>query len=90
VMEQADLFDEQTRQLRRVRSKIARAIMRYFQNAAPGKTFHLADLVWWIEWLEIPVSPDSPSRVMRDLRQRRIINYRVVNRAQSLYRVEEI
>ena len=33
------------------------------------------------------VAPDSPGRILRQLRQQRLLNYEVVSRRQSLYRV---
>jgi hypothetical protein len=33
-------------------------------------------------------APDSPGRIMRDLRQRHRLGYRCVSRSQSLYEVD--
>lgn len=36
------------------------------------------------------IAPDSPSRILRALRQAQMIDYTVVNRRQSLYRVDRV
>jgi hypothetical protein len=33
------------------------------------------------------VAPDSAGRILRDLRKRKVLDYRVINRAQSLYEI---
>lgn len=37
--------------------------------------------------LEEAIAPDSPGRILRQLRQQGVLNYAVVSRRQSLYRV---
>lgn len=74
---------EQQVNLDRVRSRIARSIVAFCNRR---QTFHMEELLAYVE-AETQVAPDSPGRILRDLRQQRLINYRVVNRRASLYEV---
>jgi len=73
-------------QLNRVEKTIAQVVTD-FVTAHIGKEFRGAELKNKVA-LEIgftKAAPSSPDRVMRDLRQRGKINYKLVNRAKSLY-----
>jgi hypothetical protein len=72
--------------LSRVRSTLAAPILA-FCRARVGGEFHMAELVAAIG---AHASPDSPSRILRDLRQRGEVEYVVVSRAASLYRVVRV
>lgn len=79
---------EQQREIERVRSRIAAAILaahRHALNWWPSRLWHADDLRRSIEYAIGPTAPGSVDRILRDLRQRRLLNYRVVNRRQSLY-----
>ena len=76
-------MDTQTEHLSRVNERIAEAIL----------AFCLARTEWFADELRAfviehcgKVAPGSPDRVLRDLRQRRMLDYRCVDRAASLYR----
>lgn len=85
-MNQESLFAEQEEQLDRVRSKIAPVILRYFQDKPTGFEFHMADLEAYVRSAS-GGAPDSPSRILRALRQAGYLQYEVVSRAKSLYRL---
>jgi hypothetical protein len=72
--------------MQRVSDNIADLVW-YFCKARVGRQFHAADLVTYVRAFASPVAPDSPSRILRDLRRRGLVDYVVVSRAQSLYRV---
>jgi hypothetical protein len=74
---------EQTAQLERVSSKIALSVLEFCRNHF---YFRMEALTAWVRD-QTGVAPDSPGRILRDLRQRGLIGYEVVNRRQSLYRV---
>lgn len=81
-----DLFSApQAINLNRVRSKIARAIIEFCQSRV-GCEFHMHELERSIAE-RIGVAPDSPSRILRALRQAGTIEYEVTNRRDSRYRV---
>ena len=81
--------DRQERE--RVRSRIGSLIMEFFslsRRPFVEPTFHMEDLRKFVEiGLKGKIAPDSPSRILRQLRQQRLLNYEVVSRRQSLYRV---
>ncbi len=77
--------EQQSLNLDRVRSKIATVILS-FCAARMGEEFHMEELARHVS-VRVEVSPDSPSRILRDLRRRGELNYEVVRRSESLYRV---
>ena len=68
-----------------VSDRIAGAIVR-FCKAHAGLEFYADDLRCHVTAQVGSVAPGSADRVLRDLRQRGIVSYHVVNRAKSLYR----
>ena len=75
--------DRQERE--RVRSRIGSLIMEFCRQ---DKSFFMEELRSYVERnLADCIAPDSPGRILRQLRQQRQLNYKVVLRRQSLYRV---
>ena len=60
-----------------------------FCHSHVGKTFHADELRLHVRKCVGEVAPDSAGRILRDLRQRKVVAYEVVNRAKSLYRVHQ-
>lgn len=81
---QPSLLD-QVVNLKRVRGRIG-GIVYAFCCARIGQQFHLRELEEYVSERR-DGAPDSPSRILRDLRQSGLIDYEVVSRSQSLYRV---
>ena len=79
-------MSEQQEQLTRVTSRIGQAILEF---CSPGRQFHADELREFVAE-RCSVAPGSADRVLRDLRKRRLINYKVLSRAQSLYRVDQV
>ena len=75
--------------LARVREKIARNIMD-FHNERPGAQFHVEDLRRYVLARVPNIAPDSPGRILRSLRQDRLLDYVVINRRQSLYQFRKV
>jgi hypothetical protein len=75
--------------LERVSHKIADAVLFWCQwrLATSNPDFRMADLQAYVCEQIAGVSPDSPSRILRMLRRSGRINYVVVSRSQSLYRL---
>ena len=75
----------------RVRSRIGSLILefcRLTRRRFVVSTFHMEDLREFVEQgVEGKIAPDSPGRILRQLRQQRLLNYRVISRSKSLYRV---
>lgn len=82
-------FGEQDENLDRVTARIGLAIIEFYteRRAAGQDHFHADDLRRHITIAVGTVAPGSPDRVMRHLRQTRVINYRVTNRAKSEYKI---
>jgi hypothetical protein len=76
-------------QLKRVRENIESAIVGFCSRRI-GKTFRASDLAAWVIFIVPGTAPDSPSRVLRLLRADGVIEYEVVSRAGSLYRVVNV
>lgn len=75
---------EQQAHLELVGDKIEGAILDFFAGRPIGFQFHAEDLLRFVGQ-SVDVSPDSPSRILRHLRRAGRLNYRVINRAGSLY-----
>jgi hypothetical protein len=76
----------QEAELGRVTSAIGKAILEF---ARCNRTFHAEDLRRAVSSVSV-TAPASADRVLRDLRQRGLVSYRVVNRTESLYEVESV
>ena len=69
----------------RVRSRIGSLIMEFCRE---NRTFHMKDLLWFVESrIEGKVAPGSPERILRLLRQQGALQYEVVSRRESFYRM---
>ena len=77
------LSDIQRRELSRVRGTLGQVVLDYCRQHA---TFCLSDLSCAVR--QGSGAPDSPSRILRDLRQRGLLDYTVTNRRASAYRVD--
>ncbi len=75
---------EQVRSIERVRDRIGQAVLDF---CSPGRIFHMKDLVAYIEFRCGYVAPDSPGRILRDLRKKRKLDYFVKSRRDSLYEI---
>lgn len=70
--------------LGRVSERIAEAILAFCGNRTE---FHADDLRRYVREQVGEIAPSSPDRVLRELRKKGRINYRVKNRRESLYEV---
>lgn len=74
--------DDQDAHLERVSSRIAAAILRF---AVPGRKFHADELRQFVIEAVGECAPGSADRVLRQLRSRGVLDYRCLNRKDSLY-----
>ena len=78
---------EQPVQFERVRVAIEPLVLAWFEGQRPGDEFHINELTRYV-WRTAPhIAADSPRRVMAALKADGKLNYELVNRSQSLYRV---
>lgn len=93
MAEQWDLFDEwggdeeieeHVENLERVSSRIEWAIIDFCKEHA---TFHADELRQAVTRVTGIAAPASADRILRLLRQKGVVNYEVVSRRESLYRV---
>lgn len=91
-METAATADAQQLHLARVSARIGTAIIWFCRGimATQDRTFRMQDMLSAVTAICGVVAPDSPSRVLRDLKAKGAITYRVLNRAQSLYQIEGV
>lgn len=96
MAEQATLFDqEQAPQIARVQSAIGGAVLAFcrhvMSHALNGDTsFRGDELRVWINKQGIDCAPASPDRILRALRRAGQLDYTIINRRQSLYRVTRV
>ena len=86
------LFDaEQPAELARVTGRTAGAILKFLRRRlANGFTeFHADDLRGSVA-SELATAPGSADRILRDLRKAGVVDYEVVSRSKSLYRVKTV
>ena len=82
----------QTAEINRVKKKISDLILEFYHERilAAQYEFHANDLAEYMN-KQIPNTTfDSASRILRDMRQCRQIDYVVVKRSESLYRFERL
>jgi len=68
----------------RVYSRIAPVILTFAADHA-GQTFHAEQLRRYVLHHDPAIAPDSPGRILRELRLGGKLDYVVLNRRQSLY-----
>ena len=71
--------------LERVKSNISGFVLD-FVRGREGSTFYASELRSYVQKRH-GTAPASPDRILRDLRQKGFLNYKVVSRSQSLYKV---
>jgi ribosomal protein S25 len=81
---------EQDENLERVSARIACSVLNFFGTHQPGDVFHVETLRQHVLAQTGLLAPASADRVLRDLRQRGLLNYEVINRKQSLYEIKKL
>lgn len=76
----------QSENIGRVSEKIALAVLEFCRSVGHGGKFHMVDLQDFVG-RQFSIAPDSPGRILRDLRKRKLLNYRVVSRSESEYQM---
>jgi hypothetical protein len=79
--EGADTLDTE---LKRVSLRIAEAVLDFARQRA-GSAFYMEQLNRHVADAVGTVAPDSPGRILRDLRKKQRLDYQVVSRSDSLY-----
>jgi hypothetical protein len=87
-MTQSTFGFEQKENLARVTARIGQAILVFHSELqeTANRQFHMEELRKYVQFRTSLLAPASADRVLRDLRSKGLIDYEVVNRAQSLYR----
>ena len=67
-----------------VSERIGAAVIKFCEIVC-GKTFFADDLRKYVRSVVGEVAPGSPDRILRDLRQKGKLGYRVVSRRESIY-----
>lgn len=81
--------EEQQENLERVSSRMERAILDFCRAhlSQEDHTFYADELRKYVIAKTGIAAPASADRILRLLRQRKLLNYRVVSRKESLYEV---
>jgi hypothetical protein len=76
------------RKPRRLSTQVAPAVLRFFRTKRERgqRHFYMQELQSYVT-TQFPFAPDSPSRIMRGLRQRKRLNYKLISRKKSLYEI---
>jgi hypothetical protein len=81
-------MSEQTEQLERVSSSIGEHVLGFLkQRLESNPVFHLADLLEFVLSRNPLIAPNSPYRIMRSLHVNEKVNYELLDRRSSRYRV---
>ena len=83
------LQEEQQENLKRVKDRLSAHVKAFCCEIGTGGRFYAEDLRKSV-LAKFKVAPDSPGRILRDLRQSGELDYCIVNRRQSLYELTEI
>lgn len=86
-MSQLSLDWSDAAHLERVASRIGAAVLEFCRG---HKTFHAGELHHNVEVKTGVSAPASADRILLDLRQKGVVQYRVVSRRESLYEVMEV
>ena len=76
-------------QLTRVSDRIEGHVCNFLRECGKAGLFHMQELTEYVV-RHAQVAPDSPGRVMRDLRKRGVIGVELVSRSKSQYRVKYV
>lgn len=72
--------------LERVTDRIAGHVLTFCREHT-GKEFRMNDLLTYVFDCCHFSSPDSPGRILRDLRAKGRVGYELISRSQSLYKI---
>jgi len=87
-MEQANFeWRDDPEERKRVATRIAPSIRRFFVHHGSGKKFHAEELRGWVHRETGILAPASADRILRDLRQKSMLNYKILSRRESLYEI---
>ena len=73
-------------QITRVKTSIGDHVAAFFANRNHGDEFHGEELTDYVK-RQASTAPGSPDRIMRQMRRAGELDYEVVSRSQSLYRI---
>jgi hypothetical protein len=69
-----------------VTERIGNLVMAFYkERLATNPEFHAQDLVTYVLGA-VTVAPNSPTRILQDMRKRGVLNYELLSRRQSFYR----
>lgn len=69
--------------------KLGAAISEFFAARKPGDYYHGPELTNYVKE-RVPAVAESPTRIQRLMRKRKLINYVCISRSESLYQVRAV
>jgi len=88
---QIDLFEknEQVKQIERVRGRLMPTLLEFTRNVYKlGGGFNMNTLFQYFFSCGVHCSPGSPSRILRLAKEEKLLDYEVLSRSKSLYRIK--
>jgi len=82
-------MSEQQHHLTRVTDNIGATVVEFCQRRL-GSGFCAAELRGYVTQRHPLIAPESPGRILRELKKRGVVDYELVSRAQSLYRMVSV
>jgi hypothetical protein len=79
----------QHKHLARVADNIGETVVEFMRRHV-RKAFRADALRSYVTARHPGIAPESPGRIMRDLRKRGLVEYELVSRAQSMYHVVSV
>lgn len=77
---------EQQHHLTRVTNNIGATVIKFCRRHK-GRQFTGDCLRAYVSLRHLYIAPESPGRILRELKKRGVVDYELVSRAKSLYRV---
>ena len=79
-------------ELERVKTNIGSAIRSFCKTRVQtNPLFFMSDLVRYVSGFPgVSVAPNSPARILQIMRRKGLLNYVVVNRSKSMYKVMSV
>lgn len=82
----ADDYRRQKEEIERVSEKVSQHVIDFFEQHGPGYEFNLHEITLYV-MQRVKCSPTSPYRIMASLKSKNQVNYTVLSRKESLYRM---
>lgn len=84
------LVSDNSEHLARVASSIGETVIAFVRGIGAGGRFYASALRDYVTDRHPCIAPESPGRILRELKRRGDVHYELVSRAESLYEVVRV